>query len=157
MNLCFQNRLRAECYLRFLHFSGIPSRIADREDFSALPVLTVSDKPPFAMPAEMLIASFSFRVGAFSLDEVQKLRYADTDFRLTKTQTRIVRTLILTYPVPISPSLLTEYCFLPEKFPEISALRSHLHTVNALFGESFSCPLAVFRESGYVLNENLLF
>ncbi len=72
---------------------------------------------------------------------------------LTKTETAIMRYLILTYPIPQSAKDILKYSFKPSKYPELTSIRTHLSLMNKKFKNVISRNLIMFiQEKGYVIS-----
>ncbi len=59
--------------------------------------------------------------------------YFDTPFRLTKTETAILRFLIRAYPLGLTAKEMLDMLFRPSKRPEISDIRTHISSMNKKF------------------------
>ncbi len=72
---------------------------------------------------------------------------------LTKTETAIMRYLILTYPIPQSAKDIIKYAFKPSKQPELTSIRTHLSLMNKKFKSVISRNIIIsIQEKGYVIS-----
>ncbi len=71
---------------------------------------------------------------------------------LTKTETMILRYLIVTYPIPQSAKNILNYSFKPTRQPEITSIRTHLSSMNKKFRQFIDRNLIIsIPEKGYVI------
>lgn len=59
--------------------------------------------------------------------------YFDTPINLTKTETMILRYLIVSYPLAKNGKEILKYAFRSGKMPEISSIRAHISSINQKF------------------------
>lgn len=69
--------------------------------------------------------------------------YFDKVIPLTKTETMILRSLICSYPTPLSAKEILKYAFKQSRLPEASNIRTHISIMNKKFREITGRNLAI--------------
>jgi hypothetical protein len=77
----------------------------------------------------------------------------DESVELTKTETKILRFLIRSYPIPRSCQSIIKYLYAPTKAPEPSSIRTHVCKINAKFKDIYPETLICsYCGEGYIIN-----
>lgn len=63
----------------------------------------------------------------------ERVRVFDKPISFTKTETMILRYLMVSYPMPQSPKNIIKYAFKPSRKPEITSIRTHISIINKKF------------------------
>lgn len=133
------------------------------------PIFAVSDDVKFAKEKKNLFdATFDFRplaqviyekIEEYSLSHslespsVFRAAYVDASLNLksptyfsspipfTKTEAMILRTLISSYPSPLSSRSILKYAFKPARAPELSSIRTHISLINKKSRETVGKPI----------------
>lgn len=61
--------------------------------------------------------------------------YFNKALPFTKTETMILKTLIITYPRPLEAKEILKYAFKPSRTPELSNIRTHISVMNKKYRE----------------------
>lgn len=84
--------------------------------------------------------------------ELGEILYFDEKVNLTKTEAKILRFLMRSYPTPRKCETIIKYLYKPTKAPEPSSIRTHICKINAKFQEGFGDSLIASPEGqGYVI------
>ena len=65
--------------------------------------------------------------------DIRKVKVFDESLDFTKTETMILRYLIVSYPVAQSTKNIVKYAFKPSRKPEITSIRTHISVMNKKF------------------------
>ncbi len=90
--------------------------------------------------------------GISSSKSNSKIDYFYRQLTLTAKERMILNFLILSYPVPKSSSEILKYAFTPSRRPELSAVRTHISSINKVFASADERKLIChIRDSGYII------
>ena len=84
--------------------------------------------------------------------DLGEILYFGKKINLTKTEAKILRFLIRSYPTPRKAETIIKYLYKPTKSPEPSSIRTHVCKINSKFKELFGEGIICSPESaGYVI------
>lgn len=83
--------------------------------------------------------------------------YYSQPLNLTRTESMILRALMRTYPVPLSPKGILKYAFAQSRLPDVTGIRTHISSINKKFRDIEGRKLIISDDSrGYVILTPLL-
>lgn len=74
-----------------------------------------------------------------------------TVIALTKTESMVLRTLIRSYPIPLSAKEILKYAFSQSKLPDPTSIRTYVCSINKKFNHRFERKLVISLDGGYVV------
>ena len=83
----------------------------------------------------------------------ERVRVFDNTLSFTKTETMILRYLMVSYPAPQNAKSIVKYAYKPHKKPETTSIRTHISIMNKKFREANGKNLFLSLEKeGYIIS-----
>ncbi len=94
-----------------------------------------------------------YRLAGFDASSnIVGVTYFDRNVSLTKTESMILRYLLLVYPIPQSPARIIKYAYRPSRAPEEASIRTHISMINKKLEEATGKKMIVHAPSkGYLI------
>ena len=113
-------------------------------------ICTTCEKIGKVSPGEYMLTGIHASV------EQGPVTYFSEPIPLTKTESLLLRFLIRTYPMPVTPKVILKYIFSQAKSPEVSSIKTHVCAINGKFKSRLGRSLIVSTDGGYVIMTPML-
>ena len=102
------------------------------------------------------LGSKKYSIGNLKVSAEQTcIFYKEKTVNITKTESLILRCLILTFPSGCQKEDILKYCFRRGSYTEVSAIRTHICSINKKFQAAIGEKLILSENKKYSINENI--